>query len=337
MKRVGVIGAGSWGTALALLLARKGHEVVLWARRPVHASKLDRSRENASYLPGFPLPPEMVITSDLADVAEAELLLVVVPSHGLREVAGALAPHLSGGGPKAVVSAAKGIENGTLRTMTDVLQEELPPEAGARVAVLSGPSFAREVAADLPTAVTVAAQDHRVAAWVQEVMATGSFRVYTSTDVVGVQLGGALKNVMAVAAGISDGLGFGTNTRAALVTRGLAEMARLGVRLGANPLTFAGLAGLGDLVLTCTGDLSRNRQVGLRLGRGEALQAILDDMNMVAEGVKTSRAARDLAARHGVEMPITEQVCRVLHEGFDPREAVRELMLRPPRAEAEFV
>lgn len=346
MNRVGVIGAGSWGTALALLLAQKGFEVVLWARREAHAVEIAEARENRAYLPGFRLPEALRITIDLVKVVrEAEALLFVVPSHGLRGVAAQVSEIISRrtkatgwlSEPQAIISATKGIENDTLLTMTEVLQEVLPASLGGRMAAVSGPSFAREVAGGVPTAVTVAARDQRVATAVQALLATEAFRVYTSLDVIGVQLGGALKNVMAIAAGISDGLGFGTNTRAALITRGLAEMARLGVRLGANPLTFAGLAGLGDLVLTCTGDLSRNRSVGLRLGQGQSLEEILQEMQMVAEGVKTAQAAWSLARKWQVEMPITHQVYRVLYEGCKPEDAVRELLLRPPRPEGDLI
>jgi len=336
MKSVGVIGTGSWGTALALLLAHKGITCTLWARRPELASEVNRKRENVRYLPGFKFPGALHATADIHEAATGkDVILFVVPSHGLREVARETAEALRRKGvlPKAVVSATKGIENETLLTMTDVLEEILPEGLSGRIAALSGPSFAREVCAAIPTAVTLAASDQRLCTSLQELFSNDTVRIYTSLDLIGVQLGGALKNVMAIASGISDGMGFGTNTRAALITRGLAEMARLGVRLGANPLTFAGLAGLGDLVLTCTGDLSRNRQVGLKLGRGEALDTILGGMNMVAEGIRTSRAAHFLARKYGVEMPIAAQVFKVLYQGHDPKDAVRELLARPPRRE----
>jgi glycerol-3-phosphate dehydrogenase (NAD(P)+) len=337
MKRAGVIGAGSWGTALAVLLANRGIDTTLWSRNPAFAEKIGLDRENSTYLPGFGFPDGLMVTSDvLSAVRDQDVLVFVVPSHGLRRVAETVSEALSGGrfqGPKAVVSATKGIENETLLTMTDVLEEVLPSGLAGKIAAISGPSFAREVAAGLPTAVTVAATDHRLCAAVQEFFSTDTFRVYTSLDPIGVQLGGALKNVIAIASGISDGMGFGTNTRAALITRGLAEIARLGMCFGANPLTFAGLAGLGDLVLTCTGDLSRNRQVGLKLGQGWSVEAIQREMNMVAEGIKTSRSAHALAEKHGVEMPIAAQVYSVLYEGRDPKDAVRELLARPLRQE----
>jgi glycerol-3-phosphate dehydrogenase (NAD(P)+) len=347
MKRVGVLGAGSWGTTLAVLLANKGIETVLWARNQEFAKQIRKSRENKSYLPGFELPAALEITSDISKaVTDKEVILFVVPSHGLREVAKQVlmalndfsrspnhqitkSPNL----PYALVSASKGIENRTLLTMTEIMKEVLPSRLSGRLAALSGPSFAQEVASSIPTAITIAASEHQLCTYLQDLFTTETFRVYTSLDLMGVQLGGALKNVMAIASGISDGMGFGTNTRAALITRGLAEMSRLGIRLGANPLTFAGLAGLGDLVLTCTGDLSRNRRVGLKLGQGQSIDTILKETNMVAEGVKTTRSVYAMAEKYKVEMPITNQVYRVLYEGLDPKDAVNELLTRPPRQE----
>ncbi len=331
-KRIAVIGAGSWGTALARLLAAKGREVVLWSHRPEHAAALREHRENSEYLPGFPLPPDLEVTADLAAaVREATLVVMVVPSHGFREVLAAMAPHLR---PDAcLLSASKGIENKTLMTMTAVMEDVLGAGIRDRVGVLSGPSFAREVAADIPTAVTVAAHDPVTAHSFQEAFFTEVFRVYTSLDVIGLELGGPLKNIVAIAAGISDGLGYGTNTRAALITRGLAEITRMGVKMGANPLTFSGLAGLGDLVLTCTGDLSRNRQVGLMLGQGRKLGTILAEMKMVAEGVKTTRSAYRLARKQGVEMPILDQVYEVLYEDKPCARAVRDLLARDQKDE----
>jgi glycerol-3-phosphate dehydrogenase (NAD(P)+) len=283
------LGAGSWGTALAVLLANKGIKTVLWARNQEFAKQIRKSRENKSYLPGIELPTALEITSDISKaVTDKEVILFVVPSHGLREVAKQVSMALddlskspnhqitkSPNLPYAVVSASKGIENRTLLTMTEIMEEVLPSRLSGRLAALSGPSFAQEVASSVPTAVTIAASEHKLCTGLQDLFTTETFRVYTSLDLMGVQLGGALKNVIAIASGISDGMGFGTNTRAALITRGLAEMSRLGMRLGANPLTFAGLAGLGDLVLTCTGDLSRNRQVGLKLGQGQSIDTIL--------------------------------------------------------------
>ncbi len=329
--RTAVIGAGSWGTALAVLLAGKGTPVTMWAHRQEHAERLARERENAVYLPGVRLPDNLRLTHDLAEaVGNARFVVMVVPSHAFREVFLLIAPLLEA--DTVVVSAAKGIENQSLLTMTGVMRDAAPGLA-CPLAVLSGPSFAREVAEGKPTAVTVAAADPVVASQVQDLFFTERFRVYTSTDVMGVEIGGPLKNVVAIAAGISDGLGFGTNARAALITRGLAEITRLAVKLGANPLTMAGLAGIGDLVLTCTGDLSRNRTVGLKLGRGMSLAEIQAEMRMVAEGIRTTRSAYDLARRHQVEMPILEQVYAVLYQGKTCRQAVTDLLGRGQKEE----
>ena len=330
--RIGVIGAGSWGTTLADLLARKGHQVTLWAYEPELVAELRATGVNGRFLPDIPLSPGLRYTGSLDEAVEGTgLVLFVSPTQVMRSVLGRLLPHLPAGIP--LVSASKGIELETLLTMSQLFRELLPASRHGAIAVLSGPSFAREVALRMPTAVTVAAADEGVARQVQTAFSTDRFRVYTNRDLVGVELGGAIKNVIALAAGISDGLGFGHNTRAALITRGLAEMSRLGQALGADPATFAGLAGMGDLVLTCTGDLSRNRTVGIRIGQGEPLAAILSSMTMVAEGVKTTASARMLAQRHGVEMPIIEQVYRIIHEGRSARQAVIDLMTRNPKAE----
>jgi len=324
---IGVIGAGSWGTTLADLLAKKGYAVTLWAYEHDLVERLAATRQNDLYLPGFTLAPGLAFTSDLTvAVAGRDLLLLVPPSQVMRQVVSQVAEHIAPG--TLIVSASKGIENDTLQLMSEVLYEVLPGTLAAGLVFLSGPSFAREVASGMPTAVVAASAREEAARRVQEIFSTDAFRVYTNDDVVGVELGGSLKNVIAVAAGVSDGLGFGYNTRAALITRGLAEMTRLGVALGADAATFAGLAGMGDLVLTCTGDLSRNRSVGMELGRGRKLEEILGGMKMVAEGVKTTLSAYQLASRLGVEVPITEQVYRILYEGKDPRRAVGDLMLR---------
>ncbi len=341
MKNVAVLGAGSWGTALARLLAEKGIKTCLWARKRETALEITKARENRLYLPGFPLPSSLEVTHDLEyALTGKEVVLLAVPSHGMRQTGQLIADTVGAGiknFPHIFVSAAKGIENETLMTMTEVLGQVLPKEWAIELAVLSGPSFAKEVADRMPTAVTIAAFNEETATFLTDIFSTEFFRVYSTLDVTGVQLGGAVKNVMAVAAGISDGLGFGTNTRAALITRGLAEMSRLGLKLGANPLTFAGLAGLGDLVLTCTGDLSRNRQVGLKLGQGLSMEDILSSMNQVAEGVRTSKSLYRLATRHGVEMPITTEVYKVIHEGLEPKKAVRSLLDRPPKPELHGV
>lgn len=329
-----VIGAGSWGTTLANLLAEKGCPVVLWCYEKSLAKELADLRENRVYLPGIRLCDGLKITSSLEEaVQDKKYLIIAVPSHVFRSVVGQMKPFLNE--PAVVVTVSKGIENETLLTMTGVLEEILPPGWGESICALSGPSFAREVSQKVPTAVTVAAKKEEVAREVQHLFATPYFRVYRSTDCKGVELGGALKNVIALAAGICDGLGFGTNTRAALITRGLAEISRLGIKLGAKPLTFAGLAGMGDLVLTCTGDLSRNRNVGLKLGQGRKLSEILGQMKMVAEGVKTTFSAHALAKKVQVEMPIVEQVYKVLYEDKDPKQAVNELMSRDLKEEWE--
>lgn len=330
---IAVIGAGSWGTTLANLLAKKEHRVTLWIYERDLAARMVASRENDLYLPGFPLSPQLDFTADLeAAVRGRQLVLLVPPSQVMRQVVSGIAGEI--GAETLLVSASKGIENDSLQTMAEVIGDCLGPKSRERLTFLSGPSFAREVAAEMPTAVVAASSDGQAAAMTQEVFSTPYFRVYTNDDVMGVELGGALKNVIALAAGVSDGLGFGYNTRAALITRGLAEMNRMGQALGANPATFAGLAGMGDLVLTCTGDLSRNRTVGMELGRGRTLAEILAGMKMVAEGVKTTLSAYQLACRLGVDMPITEQMYRILYENKDPRQAVTDLMLRGLKAEA---
>lgn len=330
---MGVVGAGSWGTALAALLAKRGHDVTLWSFEADVAAGIREGRVNAVYLPGVVLPASLRATAELEDaVAGAEVVVSVSPSQFVRSVMQRAAPHVAA--DALVVSASKGIEVATLQRMDQVLSETLGRGLRARFAVLSGPSFAGEVAREDPTAVVAASDDAEVARRVQALFQTPWFRVYTNTDVVGVELGGALKNVIALAAGATAGLGFGHNTLAALITRGLAEITRLGVAQGAQAATFAGLAGMGDLVLTCTGEESRNRTVGYRLGRGERLEAILGEMRAVAEGVKTAGAVHDLARRHGVEMPISEEVYRILAEGRSVSEALHSLLAREPKPEA---
>ncbi|HLO24506.1 MAG TPA: NAD(P)H-dependent glycerol-3-phosphate dehydrogenase [Geobacteraceae bacterium] len=331
-ENIGVIGAGSWGTTLADLLAKKGHIVTLWAYEPELVSEMAATGINSIFLPGISLSPRLKFTGSLREaVAGKELILFVVPSQVVRIVVKNALPHIPANA--IIVSASKGIELDTLMTVSQVYEELMPPELYGRFSVLSGPSFAREVALEMPTAVVAASAEAGVARRVQDIFTTPSFRVYTNTDIMGVELGGAIKNVIALAAGISDGLGFGNNTRAALITRGLAEMTRLGRAMGAKGETFAGLAGMGDLVLTCTGDLSRNRTVGMKLGKGLRLAEILAEMRMVAEGVKTAESARNLAIRLGVDMPITEKVYSVLYEDKPAREAVVELMTRDLKAE----
>ncbi len=329
-----VLGAGSWGTALAKLLADNGHRVRLWCRRREQAEAIDGARENEAYLPGFRLPENLRATSDLAGALDGVgLVLSVVPTHGLRAVleqAGELLPD-----DAPVLSCTKGIEQGTLQMVSQIFEEHLPEERHHLLTFLAGPSFAREVAMRMPTAVTVAGHDEAVAKRVQHHLRNPTMRVYTTDDVIGAEVGGALKNVMAIAAGVGDGLGFGHNARAAIITRGLAEIGRLGAKLGAHPMTVMGLAGMGDLVLTCTGDLSRNRKVGLALGKGQKLADILAGMNMVAEGVGTTKSAHELALREDVEMPITAAMYRILYEDQDPQRAVGELMTRASRSERD--
>ena len=334
MMNIGVIGAGSWGTTLANLLAKKGFAVTLWVYETDLAERMAKTRINDLYLNGFTLSPNLVFTNELSEaVVDHQLLLLVSPSQVMRQVLKQLQPHLDK--TCLLVSAAKGIENNSLQLMSEVLEEVLGAEVKNRCAFLSGPSFAKEVAEEQPTAVTLAADDLGVAHRVQEIFSTDYFRVYTNQDVVGVEIGGALKNVIALAAGVSDGLGFNHNARAALITRGLVEIGRLGMAKGAIESTFAGLAGMGDLVLTCTGDLSRNRTVGMELGRGRNLDEILNQMHMVAEGVKTTLSAYQLANKLGVKMPITEQMYQILYEDKDPKLAVADLMRRALTSEDE--
>jgi glycerol-3-phosphate dehydrogenase (NAD(P)+) len=334
MQKIGVIGAGSWGTTLANMLAKKGLDVTLWVFEKDLAERMARNRVNDLYLDGFELAPGLNYTSDLAEAAAGrEALVLVSPSQMMRRVVEQLAGHLDD--DSLLISAAKGIENDTLMTMSEMLGEVLGKGSVQRTTFLSGPSFAREVAAEQPTAVAVGAADFEVAHRVQQLFSTDYFRVYSNQDVMGVELGGAMKNVIALAAGVGDGLGFNHNARAALITRGLVEIARLGVAKGAVESTFYGLAGLGDLVLTCTGDLSRNRSVGIELGRGRKLDEILNQMQMVAEGVKTTLSAYQLAQKLSVDMPITEQMYRILYEDKDPKQAVSDLMQRTLTSEDE--
>lgn len=329
---IGVIGAGSWGTTLANLLADKGIKVTLWAYETDLVERMQANRENDLYLPGFKLSDNLAFTGELeAAVAGKELVLFVPPSQVLRGLLEQVLAYFAD--DVIIVSASKGIENETLLPMSEVFAELLPKKLAARTAYLSGPSFAKEVIQKMPTAVAVAAHDEDIAGTVQQVFSTDFFRVYTNNDAIGVELGGALKNVIALAAGVSDGLGYGYNTRAALITRGLAEITRIGVAMGAEPLTFAGLAGMGDLVLTCTGDLSRNRAVGIELGKGRSLDDILQNMHMVAEGVKTTLSAYQLSRKLDVEAPLIEQMYEILYNNKEARRAVNDLMDRELKPE----
>jgi glycerol-3-phosphate dehydrogenase (NAD(P)+) len=328
-----VIGAGSWGTALAILLADNGNPVLLWGNEPAQLEVLARSRQNAAYLPGIPFPERLEIAPEIAPaLARARDVLIAAPSTAFRSVVRMIAAHRPG--DVRLAWGTKGLEPGRSRLLHELIGEECP--GNPPLAVISGPTFAAEVARGLPTAVTVAANDAEFAADLSRRLHNDRFRVYTSTDIVGVEIGGAVKNVLAIAAGIADGLGFGANTRAALVTRGLTEIMRLGVALGGRRETFMGLAGLGDLVLTCTDDQSRNRRLGLALGRGASIAQASADIGQVIEGVKTAREVAALARARAIDMPIVIEVYRVLHEGKDPRAAVKALFGREQKAE-DFV
>lgn len=330
MKNLAIIGGGSWGTALALVLAPRFPKLHLWVYEADLAERMRETRINDVYLPGFPLPGNIEVTSDLAQALNgAETVLSVVPSHLVKGLYQQMAPMLKES--MLFVSATKGLENGTLLRMSEIIGGVVGPTA--RVAVISGPSFAKEVARCEPTALVAASVDPEAAAEVQAAFSGPTFRVYTSSDPIGVEIGGSIKNVVAIGAGVLHGLGLGNNAMAALITRGLAEMTRLAVAMGGKPQTLAGLAGLGDLVLTCNGDLSRNRTVGVELAKGRRLEEITGSMKMVAEGVKTTNAAVDLAKRYSVEMPIAEQMYQVLHEGISPKAAIQRLMERSLKGE----
>jgi glycerol-3-phosphate dehydrogenase (NAD(P)+) len=332
MSSITLFGAGSWGTALAVHLAEAGRDVTLWARRPDAVEQMRRTRHNPRYLPDLAIPSSVHITADLDAAAEASSLwAVAVPSQNLRSVAERLRSRTDKLG--TIVSLAKGIENDTLMTMSRVLRDVLDDVPEERIGVLYGPSHAEEVAEKRPTTVVAAAPDEQVAEQIQEGFMTEGLRVYVNTDVIGVEIGGSAKNVLAIAAGISDGVGYGDNAKAALITRGLAEIRRLGLAMGARPQTFAGLAGIGDLVVTCMSQHSRNRHLGEQIGQGKTLDEVLDQMDMVAEGVRTTQSIHDLAQRYNLEMPITEAVYAVLFEGERPREMVTELMTRSAKRE----
>ena len=326
--RVAVIGAGSWGTAVAAIASRNV-TATLWARRPELADAIAREHVNRDYLPDFELPESLGATADMEEaVSGADVVVMGVPSHGFRDILAEVAPHIGRAVP--VISLAKGVEQGSLKRMTEVIGDVLPDHPAG---VLTGPNLAKEILAGYPAASVVALADTGMCADLQRVFSTEVFRVYRNPDVTGCEVAGALKNVMAIASGMADGMGFGDNTRAALITRGLAELTRLGVALGGDPLTFSGLAGMGDLVATCASRHSRNRHVGEQLGKGRSLEEIVAEMNMVAEGVKTSRAVLDLAERHGVEMPIAEQVVAVIYEGKSAADVIPSLMLREAKSE----
>jgi glycerol-3-phosphate dehydrogenase (NAD(P)+) len=329
--RIAVLGGGSWGTALAVLLAGRGQDVSMWEFFDERVQAMVGDRENKAMLPGIKIPESITITSSMAEALPgSDIVLLVVPSHVLRETVEKAAGLMAGS--EKVVIATKGVERETLKRMSEVV-EEVAGVGQERIAVLVGPSHAEEVARELPTAIVSSSLDEETAKYVQENFATPMFRVYTNTDIVGVEIGVAVKNVIAIAAGITDGLGFGDNTKGALLTRGLAEITRLGVKMGARQQTFAGLAGIGDLITTCTSQHSRNRFVGQELGKGRKLKDILDGMVMIAEGVRTTQSAVGLAEKYEVEMPISEEVNKILFEDKPPKEAMKDLMLRSPKPE----
>ncbi len=327
---VGVVGAGSWGTTVAAMAA-VNTPTMLWARRAALADQINAEHVNGDYLPQFPLPPELCATASLEEaVSRADVLVMAVPSHGYRDVAAAAAPYLRPWVP--IVSLTKGLERNTRKRMSEVTRDEMP---GHPVAVLTGPNLAKEILSGQPAASVVAIDDHDIATELQRIFGRPSLRIYTNGDVVGCEVGGVVKNVIAIASGMAEGMGFGDNTRATLITRGLAEMTRLGIAMGGSAATFAGLAGMGDLIATCSSKQSRNNMVGFQLGEGTLIAEVLASMNMVAEGVKSSPSVLDLARRHGVEMPITEQVVAVCHQGRPAREALAELMQRTRKSEME--
>jgi Glycerol-3-phosphate dehydrogenase len=326
MISAGIIGSGAWGTTLALLLAKQGIATTLWEHRSERASEMQHTRVNDMFLPGITFPDALQVTASIAEATrQKDLLILVTPSQRLRHNLRLLAPYLEA--HTMLVSASKGIEIESLCRMTEVIEEEIP-QSRERLAALSGPNLSKEVAQGMPTAAVVAAYNYDIALKVRTILSCDTFRIYTSHDVIGVELGGALKNIIAIGAGINDGLGYGENAKAAIITRGLAEISRLGIAAGANPLTFSGLAGMGDLVATCTSQLSRNQRLGRRIGMGEKLDTILSSTHTVSEGVYTTRAALRLAQRYNVEMPITSQISQILFEGLEPSKAVPELMSR---------
>ncbi|WLR53109.1 NAD(P)H-dependent glycerol-3-phosphate dehydrogenase [Bacillus tianshenii] len=334
MAEISVFGAGSWGTALAMVLAQNGHTVRLWSHRKDQADEINEKHTNEKYLPGVSLPASIIGYSSIEECLQGvETVLMVVPTKAMREVLQKMKSHLKE--PLTIVHASKGIEPETYKRVSEVIEEEIPEEYRKAVVVLSGPSHAEEVSCSQPTTVTVSSTSIEAATKAQDLFISKTFRVYTNPDIVGVEIGGALKNIIALGAGISDGLGFGDNAKAALVTRGLAEIARLGVKMGANPLTFSGLTGIGDLIVTCTSQHSRNWRAGNMLGQGHKLEEVLENMGMVVEGVRTTKAAYQLAKEQQVTMPITNAIYRILFEGATPKEAVGDLMTRMRTHEME--
>ena len=326
---ISVIGSGGWGTAVAVMLAKKGYNIKLWSWVQEETDRLNHDRENKEFLPGIAFPDNILCTHDVKLCCEdADLIITAAPSPATRSTAKTLAPYIRSG--QRMVNISKGLEHDTLKRLSEVYEEEIPQ---ADISVMSGPSHAEEVARSLPTTNVVASKDVKTAEYIQDILMGENFRIYTSTDIKGVELGGALKNVIALCAGISDGLGYGDNTKAALMTRGLAEIARLGVAMGANPATFMGLSGVGDLIVTCTSMHSRNRRAGILLGQGKSLEETLKEVHMVVEGVNTARAAYDLSKKYHIEMPIVEEANKILFEGKNAREAVLSLMTREKKGE----
>ncbi len=330
---IGVIGGGSWGTALAILLLNNGHNVDIWIRDSLQIQHIKESNENQKYLPGIVIPPNLNLTNDISKVIyDKQIIVLAIPSHGVRQILNETKNIINK--DQVIVNVAKGIENNTLLRISQIVEEILPYNP---YAVLSGPSHAEEVARNMPTTVVSASKDKKVAEYVQDIFMSSYFRVYTNPDVVGVELGGSLKNVIALGAGISDGLGYGDNTKAALMTRGIIEMARLGKKMGANSATFSGLSGIGDLIVTCTSMHSRNRRAGILIGQGKSLGEAIDSVGMVVEGIKTTKSAYELAKREQVVMPITEEIYQVLYEGKNVKNSVDNLMLRDKKPEMEEI
>ncbi len=336
MLKVAIIGAGSWGTALAHVAAENNNSTYLWVRRRELADEIIKTRENRPYLPGVKISPKINISTDLEEVvSEADIIIVAVPSQAVRTMARKISNFIKD--DVIVTSASKGIELNSLKRMSEVLAEELENVKTQNIVALSGPSHAEEVIKNLPTAIVAASSGEQAAEKVQDVLINCNFRVYTNSDVIGVELGGALKNIIAICSGISDGLGLGDNTKAALMTRGIVEITRLGVKLGASPATFSGLSGIGDLIVTCSSDFSRNRRAGIQIGQGKTVEEVIQSTNMVIEGINTTKATFLLAQKHKIEMPITEQAYLVLFEGKDPEVAVKSLMSRVGKHEHEDI
>lgn len=330
MAKIAIIGAGGWGTAVGIMQARHGHDVVMWTRNPQTAQTLQTERENKRLLPGAIFPDGLKVTSDLSCCRDQDVVVMAVPSVGVRQTARKMRPYIKSG--QIIVNISKGLEEGTLERLSQVICEELPD---IRFAAMSGPSHAEEVARSLPTTNVVGCKDRELGEYVQNLFMNETFRVYTTTDIIGMEIGASLKNVIAICAGVVDGMGFGDNTKAALMTRGIAEIARIGVKMGADVQTFAGLSGIGDLIVTCTSIHSRNRRAGILIGQGKSAQEAIAEVGMVVEGYTTTKAAYDLAHKMGVEMPIVNETYRVLYEGKSPRQAIVDLMTREKRDEGD--